>query len=181
MGRLIVAIAFIFNTSCTDAAEVQSATGSDIECSFQLGTDPVCSYKTDKDAIQVSLATKKISDTEIALVKAHVTFDGKRQTLVVSPDVTMTAGDIGVVSFADINFDNLPDIAISTSFGIANQYFDYWASDAKLKTYKPIGNYPKLSADRANKILTANVKLNAAAYEVQSYSWEKGKLLRRKP
>ena len=180
MRRLIVAITFIFNTSCTDAAEVQSATGSDIECSFQFGTEPVCSYKTDKHAIQVSVATKKISDTEIALVQAHVTFGGKRQTLAVSPDVAMTDGDIGVVSFADINFDNLPDVAISTSLGVANQYFDYRTYDPKLQTYKPIGNYPKLNADRAKKTLTANVKLSAAAYEAQSYAWEKGKLVRTK-
>lgn len=177
MRRLIVAITFIFNTSCTDAAEIQSATGSDIECAFQFVTETSCSHKTDKHAIQVSLATKKISDVEIALVQAHVTFDGTQHSLVVSPDVTMTAGDVGVVSFTDMNFDNFPDVAISTSFGVANRYFDYWTYDAKLKTHKPIGNYPKLSANRAKKALTANVKLNAAAYEAQRYAWEQGKLV----
>ena len=44
--------------------------------------------------------------------------DGKQHLLSLSPDVSMTPGDIGIVSFTDINFDDVPDLAISASFGV---------------------------------------------------------------
>lgn len=92
----------------------------------------------------------------------------------------MNTGDIGIVSFADINFDNVPDIAISTSFGVANQYFDYWTYNPKSGKYTSVGNHPRLNPNPADKTLTANVKLNAAAYQSQKYVWDRDKLIRQK-
>ena len=153
---------------------------SGTECTFQFGAEAVCSYQAGKHAVKTSLVTKTLADDEMALIQANVVFDGKQHTLSISPDVSMITRDIGIISFADINFDNIPDIAVSTSFGVANQYFDYWVYDPKNGNYNSIGNYPKLSTNPADKTLTATIKLDAATYQPQKYFWEGGKLIRKR-
>lgn len=56
----------------------------------------------------------------------------------------MLKADRGHISFADINFDAAPDIAITTSFGLANLYMDYWVFDPVNKRYDYIGNLCEL-------------------------------------
>ena len=167
-------------TGCSESVGLEPAKNSDIECPFQFSPEPVCSYKTDKYSVKVSLTTKQLANDEIALTHAKVTFNEQQHVLVLSPDVSMVKDDIGIISLADINFDNLPDIAVSTSFGVANQYFDYWVYDPKDKNYRSIGNYPKLSANPTNKSLSANVKQNAATYLTQKFFWDGGKLIQKK-
>ena len=178
MRRIILATIFI--AGCSESIGVEPVKNSAIECTFQFSAEPACTYSLDKSSVNVSIATKKLADDEIALNTVNVTFDGKHHVLDISPDVSMIKGDIGTISFADINFDNIPDIAVSTSFGVANQYFDYWVYDQKIKGYRSIGNYPKLNPNPADKTLSASVKQSAAAYQKLKYSWDGGKLMQRK-
>jgi len=178
MRKLLFASILI--AGCSESAGIEPANTSSTECTFQFGAEAVCSYKAGKHVVKASLVTKKLADDEIALIQANVVFDGKHHALSISPDISMIAGDIGIISFADINFDNIPDIAVSTSFGVANQYFDYWAYDPKSGNYNSIGNYPKLSTNPTDKTLTANIKLDAATYQPQKYSWDGGKLIRKR-
>lgn len=178
MRRAVFAGTILFMSGCGESAGVQP-TPVAVECTFELSAQPVCSFKKGKHAFEVALATKRLADTEVALTRAKVVADDKQHVLSLSPDVSMTTGDIGIVSFADINFDNVPDLAISTSFGVANQYFDYWTYDPKNAKYHSLGNYPRLNANPADKTLTASVKLNAAHYETRKYFWDKGRLVRK--
>lgn len=51
----------------------------------------------------------------------------------------------------------------------ANQYLDYWTYDPKNAKYHSLGDFPRLNASPADNTLTANVRLNAAAYQTQKY------------
>lgn len=179
MRRLVLASTLAFVSGCSESAGLQPH-ASNVNCTFRFNPEPVCSFKADQHAIEVKIITKNLADTEIALIQAKVVTNGKHDIVSISPDVSMNAGDIGIVSFADINFDNIPDIAISTSFGVANQYFDYWTYDPGSKKYTSVGNHPRLNPNPADKTLTANVKLNAATYQSQKYVWDRGKLIRQK-
>lgn len=170
----------VFTAGCSAFAGTESTNVSDVDCAFQFGAEPVCSYKIGKYFIQVSLTMQRLADDERVLVRASVNSQGRQHTLSMSPDVSMMLGDIGIVSFADINFDDIPDIAISTSFGVANQYFDYWTYDPRSKSYVSIGNYPKLDPNPADQTLTATVKVDAVTYQQHKYSWDGGKLKQRR-
>ena len=176
----IFILASIFIVGCSESIGLEPVKNSDVECTFQFSSEPVCSYTKDKYSIKVSIITKKLADDEVALTNANVSLDGKQHTLVISPDVSMIKGDIGIISFADINFDGIPDIAVSTSFGVANRYFDYWVYDPKGHAYHSTGNYPKLIANPADKTLSASVKQSAASYQTLKYSWDGDKLVQRK-
>ena len=176
----IFMLASIFIAGCSESIGLEPTKNSDTECTFQFNAEPACSYKADRYSVKVSLITKPLVDDEIALTTAKVTFDGHQHALVISPDVSMIKGDIGIISFSDINFDNIPDIAVSTSFGVANQYFYYWIYDPKNKNYQMIGNYPKLSPNSIDKTLSASVKQNAANYETQKFFWDGKKLIQKK-
>ena len=177
--RLLI-LASLLIAGCSESMGLGSVKNTDVECTFQFSTEPVCSYTKDRYNIKVSLTTKKSADDEIALTNAKVNLNGKRHTLTVSPDTTMMQGNIGIISFADINFDGIPDIAVSTSFGLANQYFDYWVYDPKTKRYHSVGNYPKLIANPVDKILSVSVKASAASYQTMKYFWDGDKLVQRK-
>lgn len=79
-------------------------------------------------------------------------------------------GDKGYISFSDINFDSIPDIAITTSFGLANLYMDYWVYDTVNKKYSYIGNFTKFKIN--NKTLSNVVKISAAKYKNTVYVWK---------
>lgn len=173
-------IASICLAACTSAAGVEPFKNMDTECIFKFDAKPACTYKMDKYAITVSVVTKSIAENEIELTQASISYDGKKQILDISPDVSMMDGATGIVQFDDINFDGMPDLAISTSFGVANQYFDYWVHDREGDEYKFVGNFPKFTINKINKMLEATVKLNATSYEKQIYRWQGIKLIRKK-
>lgn len=177
MRKLLFAILSI--AGCSQPASSQTAKDPEVECTFQVSAEPACLYKTSAHSVKVLLTIKRLAEDEIALINANVIFDGKPHTLSISPDVTMIKGDIGIVNFADINFDKIPDIAVSTSFGVANQYYDYWTYDPDSKSYHSIGNYPKLSINPTDRTLSATVKQNAAVYQTQKYFWNGRKLIKK--
>lgn len=77
-----------------------------------------CVYKN----IDVNVFVERVSSDEALIKELIVVNQGKTFTLEVTEDTTMLKADRGHISFADINFDAAPDIAITTSFGLANLY-----------------------------------------------------------
>jgi hypothetical protein len=173
-------LASICLAACTNAVGVVPLTNADTECLFKFNAKPVCTYQYNKHTISILLVTKPIAENEIELTQVTIDADGKKTTHNLSPETSMIDGDTGIVMFDDINFDGIPDLAVSTSFGVANQYFDYWVRDTSSDEYKSVGNLPKLTINKVNKTLEATVKLNAANYEKQIYSWQGSKLVRKK-
>ena len=151
-------------------AGTPAASAADTECVFEFSATPTCSYVEGSLSIQLTLVTRKIADNEIELPEAMVALEGKQHRLSLSADTSMTDGNKGSVLFDDISFDGMPDLAVSTSFGTANQYLDYWIYDPAAKEYVFVGNFPRLVPDPATKTLQADVRMNAASYETQVYA-----------
>ncbi|MBI3562935.1 MAG: hypothetical protein HY080_14590 [Gammaproteobacteria bacterium] len=169
--RLVLTI-MLFACGCSLAIGSGPDPAADPECLFKFSAEPTCAYKSGTTDIQVSIVTEALKKNKISLKEANVTIDGMPQKLILSPDVRMFARNIGTILFADINFDGMPDLAISTSFGLANEYFDYWVYDAKLQQYQKIGNYPRFKLNPKTKILSTVVKDGAATYIKQKYRWK---------
>lgn len=163
-------------SSASAAGAAAAASATDPECVFEFGATPVCSYVAGPLTIQLTLATTKIAGNEIELTQANVALEGKQHELKLSDDTSMTEGSKGSVLFGDINFDGVPDLAVSTSFGTANQYLDYWIYDPAAKEYAFVGNFPRLVADLATRTLKADVRINAASHETQVYEVAGNKL-----
>ena len=106
-------------------SEMASSAGSAAECDFGYSNMPSCMF----DGYKVAIQRSRLAVDEIQLKAVLVSYRGKQQRLELSPDTSMLDDDKGVVLFDDINFDGIPDLAISTSFGLANQYMDYWIFD----------------------------------------------------
>lgn len=152
------------------ALDATAASAADTECVFEFSATPTCSYIEGSLSIQLTLVTTKIADNEIELSQANVAIEGKQHELRLSADTSMTEGNKGSVLFDDISFDGMPDLAVSTSFGTANQYLDYWIYDPAAKEYASVGNFPRLVPDAATKTLKADVRMNAASHETQVYA-----------
>ena len=176
----VLLLASMCLVACTGADGIESASKVGTECLFKFEQTPVCTYKDTDHSISVTLVTKKIADDELALVQANIVTNGIKQTVKIADDTSMMQGNIGTVLFDDINFDGIPDLAIATSFGVANQYFDYWVYDKNNKTYLATGNYSKLKIDAATKKLSAQVKISAAGYEAQVFTWHGNTLVQSK-
>jgi hypothetical protein len=150
--RWFVILSIVFVCACAKEAEIQQSSNSPVlatapkkrdtplpaasqstslECSFS-GEKPACAYSANGQVVNVSIVTKKVADNEIELTAAVVSVNGKEQILQLTEDTSMIDGSIGIVTFDDINFDGVPDLGISTSFGTANSYLDYWICDAEV-------------------------------------------------
>ena len=97
----------------------------------------------------------------------------------ISKDTSILDGDKGYISFADINFDSIPDISITTSFGLANLYMDYWVYDSANKIYSYVGNFSSFKINNKNKTLSNVVKSSAAEYINTTYTWNGFKLKKK--
>ena len=173
--KLLFIIFILSLSGCTDAAENEKLITQSEICEFSFKDTGPCLYKD----IKVSLAVKKIASDEKTLQQLNVEKNGKTFSLSISKDTSILDGDKGFISFADINFDSIPDIAITTSFGLANLYMDYWVYDSSKNKYSYVGNYTKFNIDENNKILSNVVKISAAKYEKATYLWKGFKLLQK--
>jgi len=138
-----------------------------------------CGYQSKDREIKVQIETAAIEEDELRLMALSVENNRKKFALNISPDTTLLEGDIGFISFADIDFDSTADLAITTSFGVANLYFDYWVYQPEKAEYVYIGNLPKLRLDSATKTVTTKIKLNAASYEENILIWKDGALIKQ--
>ncbi len=158
-------------SGCTDASE--DAKSEICEISFK-NTGP-CVYGD----IKVNLYFKKVAIDEKILQRIDVEKHGKKFSINISKDTSILDGDKGYISFADINFDSIPDISITTSFGLANLYMDYWVYDSVNHVYSYVGNFSSFKINSKNKTLSNIAKSSAAEYINTTYTWHRLKLKKK--
>ena len=146
------------------------------ECEISFQKFGPCTLKTSEYKISAKIITEDIAEDEKLISAVAIKNNNVVQTLSITEGTSMLDGDVGYVSFSDINFDNIPDLAVPTSFGTPNLYLDYWVFDAQQKKYSFVGNYPQLSIDKTKKIITTRVKESAASYQVTQWNWKEGNL-----
>lgn len=156
-------------TACSDAA---NTTG--LKCHFSYSDNGVCEF----DQSKVSLLLEPIADDEKLITGIIVERNNKTHQLKLAEETILLTGDMGVILSDDINFDGFEDLAISTSFGLANLYLDYWIFDAQSQVYKYVGNYSKFSLDIKSKTVSSRVKHNAAKVELHHYRWHGNNLVK---
>lgn len=171
---------FCLGTECNAAtvpapASIEATT----ECEFSLDHLNSCGYRSKNFEIEVQLETATIDKDELGLLALTVINNRKKFELPISADTSLLEGDMGFISFPDINFDSIPDLAITTSFGVANLYLDYWVYQPEQKNYFYVGNLPQLILDSSTRTITTRVKNNAGSYEESSLIWSNGSLIKR--
>lgn len=169
-----------FVAACSAAEPPKtSAHNESVECEFSFHELDSCGYQSKDTEIKVQIKTAAIEEDELGLMALSVENNHKKFTLNISPDTTLLEDDIGFILFADINFDSIADLAITTSFGVANLYFDYWVYQPETAEYIYIGNLPKLMLDPATKTVTTKIKLNAASHEQNIFIWKDDALIKQ--
>lgn len=174
MRLFIFSLIFVFS-ACTDATENRKATETVESCDIFFNNAGPCLYKE----IKVDIEVKEIASDEVLLKSLNVINNGNRHSLQIMSETSMLDGDRGYISFTDINFDGFPDISITTSFGLANLYLDYWVYDSQNHKYLYIGNYSKFELNDKLKTLSNVIKVNAAKYENNTYSWKGYKIIKK--
>lgn len=171
-------LAMLVLVSCNSSVngEIDSSKNNH-ECYFKAGVLISCTLGAGKDKKDITILTKQLAEDEFLLTIAIISANGIKQDLPITADVSMLNDSVGVILSDDINFDEISDLAISTSFGVANQYFDYWIFDVQSRQYRKIGNYPRLTIDKTGRTVTTRVKLNAAEYQTLNYIWRDSKLV----
>lgn len=169
-------IIFMFIISgCSDANEdYKSITKSEVCELFFKSTGP-CVYGD----VKVNLDVKKVAADEKLLQRLNIEKQGKMFSMNISKDTSILDGDKGYISFADINFDSIPDISITTSFGLANLYMDYWVYDSVNKKYSYVGNFAAFKINNKNRTLSNVVKSSAVDYINTTYIWNGFKLYKK--
>lgn len=159
-------------SACTDASD---KTMSSEDCEIGFETKQACEYKgVSAKLIMTPLEVDEVSLSSIEVINSH-----QKQKLSISPDTSLIEGDKGYISFKDINFDGHPDLAITTSFGLANLYLDYWVYDVATKQYVFVGNHAELKLNKKSKTLSNTIKVSAAEYKNNTYTWSDNQLIRK--
>ncbi len=156
-------------------SEIAGSANGKTECDFDYSNLTSCT----QDDYKVSIQSHRLAVDEIQLQALQVNYREKQQLLDISADTSMLDGDKGVVLLEDINFDGIPDIAVSTSFGLANLYMDYWVFDKEKDQFAKLGNYTRFTLHPSDKSLSNTVKTDAATYQENTYVWKSGKLVRK--
>lgn len=143
-------------------------------CTFKFSSTKICK----NSQYDVELLGKRTGLDEKELLVLHVLRNHTVHELDITLGTIMLDGDVGVVSFEDIDFDGHLDIALSTSFGLPNLYLDYWVYSAKKDVFIKVGNYSKFDIDSKNRVLTNTQKESAAKYVKNTFSWDAGKLIK---
>lgn len=141
------------------------------DCYFDSQLSSPCLFTIFNQSASVKIIGQRKTNGELLLESAFVQFDNIKQKLTISDDTIMIPGDKGVIVFDDINFDGIPDLGVSTSFGIANHYFDYWVFNSAEKRFTKVGNYLRFILHPEKKLLSYSVKISAAEYEEQYFQW----------
>lgn len=165
----------LFVSSCS-ASQDKNASTPDIDCDIYFDRLNNCSYKNADYHVTVKVISESLAEDEKLLKTLLVTTDKKEHTLSITPDTAILDGDTGYISFTDINFDGISDLAITTSFGTPNLYLDYWVFNPKNSSYIFVGNFPKFILNKKDKTLSATVKNSAENYETKKWKWENNNL-----
>lgn len=176
MKKILIICTLVFVNACAAQPNKNGTEQGNVECDVSFHKLEQCVYRFSNHEVAVKVASENIAEDEKLLTNLSVKTNDTQQVLTISPDTSMLEGDIGYISFADINFDGVPDLAITTSFGAANLYLDYWIFNVQQKKYLPIGNYPQLIINEQKKTLKATVKSSADDYKVTEWRWTNDKL-----
>lgn len=180
MKRLLPALLALTLSACaTTSMSAGNAPADDdiIYCLFTIEGFDDCHSNIDGKAISVSLEIEAATPDESDVLAIVVSIDGTSQKLQLSNDVTIIDSDRGYIKLQDINFDGFRDIAITTSFAVANLYLDYWVYDPANTRFHYVGNFPDLTPIPRNETLTSTVKLNAESYSHSTWVWMAGDLV----
>jgi hypothetical protein len=169
----------LFVNACDAKTQENNVITTEMECQFSFEKINACFYKTKDYDITVNIEAENIASDEKSIKKLVTKVNGAQQMLSVSQDTSILNEDIGYISFADINFDKVPDLALTTSFDAPNLYLDYWIFDPKRKKYIYVGNYPEFTINNAEKILTSEIKNNAESYQQVEWHWNDNELEKR--
>ena len=126
MRKKLILCTLLFINACDAQPKQNQISEAQTECEFSFKELKTCTYKTSTYDIKVSIESEIVAEDEKTIKKIITKVNNIEQILPVSPDTSLLDGDIGYISFADINFDKVPDLAITTSFGTPNLYLDYW-------------------------------------------------------
>jgi hypothetical protein len=176
MKNKLILCSLLFINACDAQPKQNQAAASQTECEFSSTQLNTCMYKTSLYDVKISIESEVVSDDEKTIKKITAKVNNVDQSLEVSPDTSILDGDLGYISFADINFDKVPDLALTTSFGTPNLYLDYWVYDSKQKKYISVGNYPKFTINEQKKTLSATIKSNAENYHNIEWHWNNNTL-----
>lgn len=174
IGSVRVALTVIL-VACSEPSQLSDKRSDDGQsrCLFSFEGIEECNLVIAGESVEVELKMGDPEYDERALEAVSVA----GQDLPISSGVTIIDGDEGVVNFQDINFDGYRDLAVTTSFSVANLYFDYWIYEAEKKGFRYVGNSPELEPNEEHKVLTSQVKVNAESYEQTVWTWEDGELV----
>lgn len=176
---IIFCSAFMVGTCHAQQAPINNDARTGCEFSFNDLTQ--CNYTLPGYSVEITLVSERQGRDEKLLTAANVSVNNKAQVLTISPDTSFLDGDRGYVMFTDINFDNVPDLAVTTSFGTPNLYLDYWVFDVQQQQYVSVGNYPKFTINQDTKTLSATIKDNAENYQTLQWKWNRNKLEKINP
>jgi hypothetical protein len=176
MNKTFIIIGFVFVSACEAQPKKSNITEASVECNFSFENLDQCVYKSQLYEVTVNVASENIADDEKLITSLSVKTNNLHQVLTISHDTTILDGDLGYISFSDINFDGVPDLAITTSFGAPNLYLDYWVFNVQQEKYVSVGNYPQLIINEQKKTLKTTVKNNAENYRTKEWHWRQDKL-----
>jgi len=168
MRYFIFFIFFVFSGYISAVEEVEI-------CELYFAKTGPCNFK----GIKVDIVTKKVNSDEKILSSLLVSNQGNKHLLKITEDTSILKGDKGYISFLDINFDAIPDIAVTTSFGLANVFLDYWVYNTTNSQYVFVGNFARLKLNKNLKTLSNRIKVNAVEYKNNTYIWQGLKLVIR--
>jgi hypothetical protein len=172
MKLISIIFGILFFNACDAQHKKTETKYTNTECNFSFEELNQCSYRYQSYEIIIDFTSESIAEDERKITELLVKLNGIQQILKTSPDTTLFDGDIGHISFSDINFDGIPDLAITTSFGTSNLYLDYWVFNIQQKKYIFVGNYPQFTIDDNEKKLKATIKNNAADYQSVEWHWK---------
>lgn len=179
MKNLFV-IAVLLITACSangDSSQPDSTEKAIRLCEFDFNGVEGCTIKIDQQVVTISIESRPLADDEQELTHLIINHADGKQHLPISSGVSMIEGDRGYILFEDINFDQRPDVAITTSFGTPNLYLDYWTTAENAKDFDYVGNFPQLSVDQASRSLSAEERVNAANYQNTTWRWDNAQLV----
>lgn len=169
---LSLLITYLLASSLAFADSASTDTNTRAECYFDYKKHDHCAFSSENYQIHLKVLTEKVSRKESKLLAIQAIVNEKSFTLPITQNTSIQKGHIGLISFSDINFDTIPDLAISTSFGIANQAFDYWVYNPDTMKFLYVGNFVNLVLDPGQKSVTSIAKSNAAVYIKREYTWK---------
>lgn len=180
---MLIALSVLLSgcSESSQSSDKRGGQGGGNPCLFSFEGIEDCNPVIGGESVGLELKMGKPENDERALKAINVSISGASQQLPISEGVTVIDGDKGYVLFQDINFDGYRDLAITTSFGVANLYFDYWVYDTEEGEFRYVGNFPKLELSEERRVLTSRVKVNAESYEEKIWIWEKGDLVSQNP